>query len=240
MVQATSIIKASLDAGREFFTPPRSNGEAANGVPYLVPIRSLGPGHRERIAAHILALDEQDRYLRFGYIATDEQIQRYVDKLDFDRDEIFGIYNRKLELVAMAHLAFAAQPNCTHCAEFGVSVAKSVRGRGYGSRLFERAVMHARNEGVDMLFIHALTENTAMLKIAQKAGALVEHDGSETEAHLMLPPADMETRVTEFIEEQVAQTDFHLKTQAKLFWEFLHGVQALRRGMQEARDKMRE
>jgi GNAT superfamily N-acetyltransferase len=240
MVQATSIIKASLDAGREFFTPPRSNGEAANGVPYLVPIRSLGPGHRERIAAHILALDEQDRYLRFGYIATDEQIQRYVDKLDFDRDEIFGIYNRKLELVAMAHLAFAAQPSCTHCAEFGVSVAKSVRGRGYGSRLFERAAMHARNEGVDMLFIHALTENTAMLKIAQKAGALVEHDGSETEAHLMLPPADMETRVTEFIEEQVAQTDFHLKTQAKLFWEFLHGVQALRRGMQEARDKMRE
>jgi RimJ/RimL family protein N-acetyltransferase len=240
MVQATSIIKASLDAGREFFTPPRSNGEAANGVPYLVPIRSLGPGHRERIAGHILALDEHDRYLRFGYIASDEQIRRYADKLDFDRDEIFGIYNRKLELVAMAHLAFAAQPSCTNCAEFGVSVAKSVRGRGYGTRLFERAVMHARNEGVDMLFIHALSENTAMLKIAQKAGALVERAGSETEAHLTLPPADMETRVTEFIEEQIAQTDFRLKTQAKMFWEFLNGVQAVRRGMQEARDKMRE
>jgi hypothetical protein len=53
------------------------------------------------------------------------------------------------------------------------------------SRLFERAVMHARNEGVDMLFIHALSENTAMLKIARNAGAaLVERDGSETEAYL--------------------------------------------------------
>ena len=205
----------------------------------MVPIRSLGPGHRGRIAQHILALDQQDRYLRFGYIATEEQIRRYADGLDFDRDEIFGIYNRKLQLVAMAHLAFAAQPSCTNCAEFGVSVAQSVRGRGYGTRLFERAVMHARNEGVDLLFIHALSENTAMLKIAQKAGALVERAGSETEAHLHLPPADMETRVTEFIEEQIAQTDFRLKTQAKVFWEFLNGVQAVRKGMQDARDKMR-
>ena len=32
-----------------------------------------------------------------------------------------------------------------------------------GARLFDRAVMHARNEGVDMLFIHALSENTAIL-----------------------------------------------------------------------------
>jgi hypothetical protein len=71
-----------------------------------VPIRSLGVGHRERIANHLLALDEHDRYLRFGYAANDEQIRRYADSLDFERDEIFGIYNRRLELIAMAHLAF--------------------------------------------------------------------------------------------------------------------------------------
>ena len=44
----------------------------------MVPIRSLGPTNRARIASHLLALDAQDRYLRFGYTATDEQIQRYV------------------------------------------------------------------------------------------------------------------------------------------------------------------
>ena len=78
-----------------------------------MPIRSLGPGHRERIATHLLALDAHDRYLRFGYAANDEQIQRYVDGLDFERDEIFGIYNRKLELIAMAHLAFVAGPGAS-------------------------------------------------------------------------------------------------------------------------------
>ena len=101
-------------------------------TPVVVPIRSLGPGHRERIAAHLLSLDEQDRYLRFGYAANDEQITRYVDELDFERDDIFGIYNRKLELIAMAHLAFLVEANTPNCAEFGVSVLKKARGRGFG------------------------------------------------------------------------------------------------------------
>jgi len=180
-------------------------------APALVPIRSLGPGHRDRIAAHLLALEEHDRYLRFGYPANDEQIRRYVEHLDFDRDDIFGIYNRKLELLAMAHLAFVHEAETRSCAEFGVSVLGKARGRGYGSRLFERAVMHARNEGVEMLFIHALTENTAMLKIARNAGATLERAGSETDAYLRLPPATLDSRVSEMLEEQVAQTDYRLK-----------------------------
>jgi GNAT superfamily N-acetyltransferase len=180
------------------------------------------------------ALGDHDRYLRFGYMANDEQIQRYVDKLDFARDEIFGVYNRRLELVAMAHLAFAERPEHSQCAEFGVSVLDSARGRGYGARLFDRAAMHARNDGVSLMFIHALTENTAMLKIARNAGASVERDGSESEAYLRLPPATLDTRLTELVEEQIAQTDYRIKSQAKHFWGFLAGLQALRRDVQKA------
>lgn len=204
-------------------------------VPVMVPIRSLGPRHRERIARHLLALDEDDRYLRFGYAANEEQIRRYVDGLDFERDEIFGIYNRRLELIAMAHLAFSRSPEASACAEFGVSVLGKARGRGYGSRLFERAVMHARNEGVDLLFIHALSENTAMLKIARKAGATLERAGSETEAHLRLPPATLDSRMSEMALEQLAQTDYRLKAQALSFWNFLAGVQEVRDGVRGAR-----
>jgi GNAT superfamily N-acetyltransferase len=205
--------------------------------PVNVPIRSLGPGHRARIGAHLVALDQHDRYLRFGYVATDEQIQRYVGGLDFERDEIFGIYNRKLELIAMAHLAFSQDPSLRSCAEFGVSVLKKARGRGYGARLFDRAVMHARNEGVEMLFIHALSENTAMIKIARNSGATLERAGSETDAYLRLPPATLDSRVSELLEEQLAQTDYHLKSQAKSFWSFLAGVQEIRQGVREARHK---
>jgi RimJ/RimL family protein N-acetyltransferase len=211
--------------------------ETAKPSSVVVPIRSLGPSHRGRITAHLHALDADDRYLRFGYPATDEQIERYVAGLDFERDDIFGIYNRKLELIAMAHLAYSADPEMTSCAEFGVSVLKKARGRGYGQRLFDRAVMHARNEGVEMLFIHALSENHAMLRIAGKAGARMERAGSETDAFLRLPPATFDSRMAEIVEEQVAQTDYRFKQQARRFWAFLAGVQEVRQGVREGRHK---
>lgn len=208
----------------------------ASSATAIVPIRSMGADQGGRIAAHLLALDPQDRYLRFGYAANDEQIRRYVDGLDFERDEIFGIYNRQLSLIAMAHMAFSTDPHLKSCAEFGVSVLAHARGRGYGTRLFERAVKHARNEGVDTMFIHALSENTAMLHIASRAGARIERDGSESEAFLGLPPADLDSRVTEIVEEHIAQTDYRLKVQAKQFRDWLALVQEVRRGVRDARE----
>ena len=211
----------------------------ASGAPsVIVPIRSIGPRHTERIIAHLLSLNPPDRYLRFGYSANDDQIRRYVEGLDFERDEIFGIYNRRLELIAMAHLAFTTDPELKSCAEFGVSVLAHARGRGYGARLFDRAEMHSRNEGIEMMFIHALSENTAMLNIARKAGATVERDGSETEAYLKLQPADLDSRMAEMFDEQIAQTDYRLKVQARQFWNFLALVQEVRRGVRDSRDRM--
>ena len=197
---------------------------AANDAPSdMVPIRSIGASHTGRITSHLLALEPQDRYLRFGYAANDEQIGRYVAGLNFERDEIFGIYNRKLEL-----MAFSTDPEHQSCAEFGVSVLAHARGRGYGARLFDRAAMHSRNEGVQMMFIHALSENTAMLNIARKAGATVERDGSETEAYLKVQPANLGSRMSEMLDEQIAQGDYRLKVQAKKFWDFLALLQQVR------------
>ena len=197
----------------------------------VVPIRSLGAGHRNRIAAHLLALDPHDRYLRFGYAANDEQIRRYVDHLDFDRDDIFGIFNRRLELIAMAHLAFIPhEPDTPAGVEFAVSVLPKARGRGYGTRLFERAVRHARNEGAELMFIHALSENTAMIRIARNGGATLERAGSETEAYLRLPPATLDSRVSAMVDEQVAKADYRLKQQARNFLQLLARLQEIRRG----------
>nr|WP_315849662.1 GNAT family N-acetyltransferase [uncultured Rhodoferax sp.] len=239
MVDTKTLIRASFEAGREFLRPPaeREHATETRQAPALVPIRSLGENHRERIAQHLLALAPHDRYLRFGHWTQDEQIQRYVASLDFERDEIFGIYNRKLELIAVAHLAYAKDQQHDSCAEFGVSVLTSARGRGYGARLFDRAAMHATNDGVSLMFIHALSENAAMLKIARNAGARVERDGSESEAYLRLPPASLDSRVTEMIEEQIAQTDYRLKSQAKSFWSFLADLQEIRRDVIDANQR---
>jgi RimJ/RimL family protein N-acetyltransferase len=197
-----------------------------------VPIRSLAERHRSRIEAHLLALGERDRYLRFGYAAGDEQIRRYVERIDFARDELFGIFNRRLVLIAMSHLAFSEDGPDRHSAEFGVSVLPSARGRGYGARLFDHAVLHARNRGVDTLVIHALSENTAMLRIARNAGAQIEREGPESEAKLRLPPEDFASRVGALVEERAAELDYQLKVQARRMDELLDTIS-------EVKDRLR-
>ena len=138
------------------------------------------------------------------------------------------------------HLAFAGHPEHEKCAEFGVSVLKKARGCGYGSRLFDRAVLQARSKGVSLMFIHALSENTAMLKIARNAGATVKRDGSESEAYLELPPANFETHVSSLMTEHIGEVDYQLKKQARNFWSFLAGVQEVRKGVQEGRHQSGE
>jgi GNAT superfamily N-acetyltransferase len=220
---------------RLFSDAELASGERRSGAFAWVPIRPLSPRHKPRILAHLLTLSASDRYLRFGYPATDEHMGRYVDGLQFERDEIFGVFNRRLQLVAMAHLAFSVDPQWATCAEFGVSVAASQRGRGIGAKLFDRAVMHARNQGVSMLFIHALSENAAMLKIARHAGARVERDGSESEAYLSLPEATLDSQLSGLMQEQMAELDYQLKNQAHQFREWLATVQEIRQGVRQAR-----
>lgn len=195
------------------------------------PIRSLGPQHRGRIQVHLQALDGDDRYLRFGYPASDAHIDRYVERLDFERDELFGVFNRRLELVAMAHLAFLGpegQPPTA--AEFGVSVLARGRGRGIGSRLFERAGLHARNRGIDTLVVHALSENVAMLKIARQAGAEVGRDGPDATAILTLPPEDLASHWSQVLATQAGALDYDLKRRAHQLHRLVRAVRGIMPG----------
>lgn len=210
---------------------PLESGAQARGVTLAskehsyTPIRTLSASHRGQILQHLLDLSAHDRYLRFGYPATDAQVQRYVEGLDFTRDEVFGIHGSQLELVAVAHLAFDVAADKPKAAEFGVSVAGHCRGQRIGARLFERAVMHASNEGVQTIYIHALSENVAMLKIARKAGATVQRWGSESEAYLTLPVANLNSRLCAVWEDQIGEMDYRIKAQAYQFQSFLGQLQ---------------
>lgn len=157
-----------------------------------MPILQLSGAHRPLVRAHLLTLSEGDRYLRFGHAVSDTEIESYVQHLDFQRDLVFGVFNWRLRPVAISHLALAPLPTAAgqHAgvmAEFGVSVEPRMRGRGLGALLFTHAARHARALGVQTMFIHALSENVPMLRIARRAGARVERHGSESEAFLRLP-----------------------------------------------------
>jgi GNAT superfamily N-acetyltransferase len=216
----------SPDTPEQHQAPPSAppGARSASRAFDWVPIRALSARQRCRILKHLLALGTHDRWLRFGSAASDAQITHYVDLIDFESDEIFGIFNRRLELLAVAHLAYGRGGHSDRqpvSAEFGVSVAARARGRGWGTRLFERAALHARNRGVGRLTIHALSENHPMLLIARKAGAIVVRDGSESQADVILPPGDLSSHVEQLVEDAAAALDFRVKANAKRVGEWM-------------------
>ena len=206
----------------------------------LIPIAPLDISKSPQILKHLCELSDHDRYLRFGYKANNAQIEQYVANLKFERDEIYGIFNSELQIIAMAHLALMKEEGQEYSAEFGVSVSAHARGRGYGAHLFQRAVMHARNEKVYKMHVHALSENAPMIRIARKGGAKIERYGSDVEAFLSLPKRDLDSRVTEFISNQYAKTNYSIKEDANRFWSFLAKVQEIRTGVRKSRHQAAE
>jgi GNAT superfamily N-acetyltransferase len=192
-------------------------------------VKQLEERDRRRVLKHFLGLDDSDRLLRFGTVLPDEQIEAYVERINFSHDTVYGVYNRMFRLVAVGHLAFAAKdtiapgPSRTskaRIAEFGVSVSSSARGLGIGSKLFERAAIHCRNSDVDTMYMHCLSSNQTMMHIAKKAGMEIQRDRGEADAYLRLLPPNPASMLQEAIEEQVATIDYNLKANKRFAEKF--------------------
>jgi len=215
-----------MDINR-FSRSSQSPGIAPQQAPPRKPwvlVKELSRRAHWRLRKHFLALDQQDRLLRFGTVLSDELIIKYVESIDFSRDTVFGVYDSHLKLVGVGHLAFApreqlpllsAATSKERLAEFGVSVSASARGMGVGSKLFERAAIRCRNADVDTLYMHCLSSNQVMMHIAKKAGMEIQRDYGEADAYLRLPPANPASVLQEAMDEQVASFDYALKANAR-------------------------
>lgn len=209
----------------------RRHTRLLKGLRDWIPIRTLGARHRMQVCSHLVALSEDDRQRRFGHTVSDERLQAYAAQLDFEHDQVFGTFDRRLRLVALGHLALGRLAldqvalnqvaratstdtgNSAGHGELGLSVLASARGRGLGTRLFEHAVVHARNRGVHTLHIQLARNNTPMLAIVQRAGARIDTAGNEALAVLPLAGETLGTQIGEILGERAAALDFRLKVQ---------------------------
>ncbi len=195
------------------------------------PIRELGSSERSLFLKHLLSLETEDRYLRFGSPLSDAAIGAYVDRIDFRTDTVFGVFDDRLKLAAAGHFApipksTALEAKTLRSAEFGLSVASDARGRGLGTALFLRASSHARNLGVSSLFMHCLSENRAMIRIARRAGMEIEQSRGEADAYLSLEPGTVATAIEEGVQRQIALFDFAVKRQMLLAFKAFKAVAA--------------
>ena len=152
---------------------------------------------REALLTHFLALGEEDRRLRFGVSISDDVVREYVERLDFGHDGLFAVQDDRERVLAVVHVAFGDES-----AELGLSVLPGLRGKGIGSALFARAAAHLRNRGIPEVFVHCLSENGAMMRLARRHGMALTRDGSESRAFLTLAPLDTGTLFHEWLHDQ--------------------------------------
>jgi GNAT superfamily N-acetyltransferase len=172
------------------------------------PVQRLSDSARETYREHLLSLSPEDKYLRFGSVLKPQVIIDYVDRIDMNKDVVFGIHDDALRLIGAAHVAFSADE-----AELGVSVLADSRGVGHGTALFHRAVEHVRNRFHSRIYMHCLSENAAMMHIAKREGMDVVVEMGEADAYLALPPASPISVTHEVMNERLAVFDYALKTQ---------------------------
>jgi GNAT superfamily N-acetyltransferase len=173
-----------------------------------IPIRELWPSERPELYEHFLSLGADDRRLRFGAALGDATVREYIARIDFGHDTLFGVLDDELRLLGVAHVARSPT-----FAELGVSVIDGFRGRGIGGALLARAHLRARNWGVGALFMHCLTQNAAMMRLARRQGMDIVTEAGEADAWLKLPPADAGSHFGEVFAQRVALFDYALKSQ---------------------------
>ncbi len=148
-------------------------------------IHSLGPLDRPSLKDHFLHLSDDDRRLRFGGALPDDMLVEYVDRMDFGRDQVLGVFDARFEVIAVAHVGLL--PDGT--AEIGLSVLQEHRREGLALRLVRRAIKGATIYGCTRLWIHFLTENRAMATLTRKLGMQITSVLGESDAYMVLPAA---------------------------------------------------
>lgn len=133
--------------------------------------------HYTAIIDHIISLNRDDRYLRFGYPASDERIRSYVDSTQNSEKSIWFCVEIDGCLVGTLHVAFG-----TASAEFGLTVASSARNKGIGKLMFANAYILILERGIKQVHLYCLSQNKAIQKIARSFGLQVITCGSDAEA----------------------------------------------------------
>ena len=181
----------------------------------MTPIKLSTDLHRQEVINHLLSLDLEDLRLRFGYMPTEYVIEKYVtDSWTKKSGRWFGVYDAEHDgLIATLHIAIIDQDS----AEFGFTVSKDQRKKGIGDTLFKRGVLWATARNKNNIFMHCLSENQAIKKIAKNNSMhVVTLSDGESEADLVLQ-SNATAKFSEALVDNMAVYDMLLVNQQK-FW----------------------
>jgi len=178
-------------------------------MPHLV--YRLQPHEYPRYRKHLLALDEESRYTRFGFHIQDAVIEKLCEGFESNPAEhkIFVIEDNDLNVVAAGHISLQGGET-----ELAFSVLREYRNQGMGNSLMARCVEWCQNRGIKGGCMVCLSSNVAIKKLASKHGILV-NDGGETLADIKIPESTPSSVINEVVDSNLARLDHLGKIQRK-------------------------
>ena len=152
-----------------------------NTVGQLV-YRTLFETDRERLSAHFLRLDADDRRSRFFGQLGDAAILDYVGRIDWRRTTILGcVLDGQVRGVVELVVSTATVPAS---AELAFSVERAFQNRDIGTALLEKALDLARNRFIGRVTMLCLRDNARMVQLAQKHSAQLQVQEGEIQGRI--------------------------------------------------------
>ena len=175
-------------------------------------IRRLLDSERPLYGAHLKRLGSNDRYLRFGYSISDEQIDRYVDTQFRTKSTVLAHFDKEQNVIAAIEVVYSESKFhlSNEMAEVGLSVEEGHRGKGLGTFLFKRALILARNRGVKTMVSHCLSQNRFMMRIAKANGMTIHSESGDSTGSMELSPPTVESVIKECLGEGMGMWDYGL------------------------------
>ena len=169
-------------------------------------------------ADHLIRLDAETRYDRFGLQVSDDRLRDYAEMCFKPGSIVYGWFEDHVLRGAAELRVFAAQDQpLRKDGEAAFSVEKPWRRRGIGTELMGHVVLAARNRRIATLSILCLRHNRAMLALSRKFEADLEFELNDVTGHLVARPPSAMSMWREFVDNTIDLGSAVLDLQGRVF-----------------------
>ena len=154
----------------------RRESQLKDGTPVL--IRMYKPDDITEVREGLKKISDSSFYLRFMTSLCKLPDAQLKELKKIDQDHHLAICAFDISQDPMVGIGIARYVRCEgepEVAEAAVTVIDEFQNRGLGTQLLQALAELADENGIQNLRAHVLSNNTAILRIAERAGARIQH-----------------------------------------------------------------
>ena len=176
-------------------------------------------------ADHLIRLDPETRYNRFGLQVSDDYLREYAEMSFKPGSIVYGWFEDHTLRGAAELRVFAAHDRpLRKDGEAAFSVEKPWRRRGIGTELMGHVVLAARNRRIATLSILCLRPHQAMLALSRKFEADLEFELNDVTGHLVARPPSALSLWRELVDNTIDLGSAVLDLQGRVFKAAAHAA----------------